>query len=461
MAKLPKWRGRTLKVIGWMCLIPICLVVLAFLIGWVGDLTATAKWEAGRQRALERVQKAKTAEFQSGYDFAVIKANAWDYYLNASGSLDSLDNRKLDSLVFKTLDIKEANRLLSKYKREITLWDSGACSRYCRTNVEYEKGYNAPIPNYIALQKMLKLALLKGRLEVASGQTRQGALTYSKALKTAMDFSGGSMLTISRMVGIVAGRHANRMIAGDIGRFDSKSLLLMQETLENTEKSWPPIHPTIDMEAISIYFAADGQDAVAFIEGGADGKVNANPIVRIVRRAGYAMLCWKQYFSVKRNLMNFSGILQQVADETSRSRSGLWSTLEPLLKRNQEGISKKAKGDVFLSIAMPNHTIFFSREFELRMGLRVLKDALILREYSLKNGKYPADLYQAVKDSPEYNDIANGLPLRYVINQDKSVLLYSVGLNLKNDEGKNFVLSEGITRSTDNEDRDDIGIKLE
>lgn len=462
MGKIPKWLGWTLKAIGWTFLILVCLVVLAVLIGWIGDQTASAKWKAGHKRALERIEKAKTAEYESGFSFTVNNANAWDYYLKSSASLDSLGNRKLDSLVFnKPFNTKEATRLLARYKKEITLWDSGACSRYCRTKVEYEKGYNAPIPNYMALQKMLKLVLLKGRLEVALGQTRQGALTYSKALKTAMDFSGGSELIIGRMVGIVAGRYVNRMIAGDIGRFDSKSLLLLQETMEKAEKAWPATYPSIGMEAVSIYVAADGQDLADYIEGANYGQSKANPLLRALSRAGYSLFCWKHFFSLKRNMMNFAAMQQRTADTAAGYRDGLWSSLEPVLEWNQEHIRKKAKGDVFATIAMPNHKQFFAREYEFRMGLRVLKDALMLKAYRMKNGKYPTNLHQAINDNPEHNDISNGLPLKYVINQDKSVWLYSVGLNLKDDGGKNFVLSEGITRSTDNEAQDDIGIKLD
>ena len=152
MNKLPKWLGRTLKAIGWLCLIPVCLVALAVFIGWIGDLTASTQWQAGRQKAQERTEKLKTSEFSSGYAFAVNYANAWDYYLKASETLDSLKTGKLDSLVFgKTFDPKEANRFLTEYKKEISLWDSGACSRYCRTPFEYEKGYTAPIPKYISL----------------------------------------------------------------------------------------------------------------------------------------------------------------------------------------------------------------------------------------------------------------------------------------------------------------------
>ena len=87
MNKTPKWLALCLKVIGWMCLIPVCLVVLAAFIGWIGDLTASSKWQAGRQRAQERLQKLKTSEFASGFDFSVNQANAWDYYLKASASL--------------------------------------------------------------------------------------------------------------------------------------------------------------------------------------------------------------------------------------------------------------------------------------------------------------------------------------------------------------------------------------
>ncbi|MDO9391416.1 MAG: hypothetical protein Q7U71_06555 [bacterium] len=443
-----------------MCLILVCLVVLAVLIGWIGDLTASSQWQAGRQRALERIQKAKIAEFQSGYDFAVIEANAWDYYLKASETLDSLKTGKLDSLVFgKTFDPKEANRFLTEYKKEISLWDSGACSRYCRTPFEYEKGYTAPIPKYISLQKILKLALIKGRAEISAGRTQQGVLTYSKALKTAMDISGGSETVIARMVGIVAGKYVKRIIVNDIDRFDTGSIILLQEAIEKAEKEWPEMHASISMEALTTYMTIDTHGHL--IEGGSIGRIDEEPMVQFIRQPAYSLLCWNHFFSLKRSMINFSSLQQKFADETKVCPEKYWSNIKPALKQNEEHIKKVAKGDIFVTIAMPNNTAFFKSEYELRMGLRVIKDALLLRNYRLKNGKYPAKLLQTVKDSPENNDIANGLPLRYVVNQDKTVWLYSVGLNLADDGGKNFVLSEGITRSTVNEAQDDIGIKLE
>jgi len=458
MNKLPKWLGWTLKVIWWMCLIPISLVVLAVLTGWVGDLTASAKWEAGRKRAEERIQNLKTLEFSSGYAFAVNEANAWDYYLKSSAPLDSLGNRKLDSLVFNTpFNPKEASKLLSQYKKEITLWDSGACSRYCRIELEYEKGLEAPIPNYAGIQKMFKLVLLKGRMEVALGQVQQGAVTYSKALKIAMDISGGSETLLNRMVGIVAGKLALRIIAGDISRFDRSSVLQLQDALKMAEKGWPPTYPSINMEAWDVYsFSNDDWDKIWN-----GSRFITSPLLGFLSRVRYSLLSWKHFFSLKRDMLSYCGLMRKLTEEAAQSKDKPWSCLAPVLKQNEEYTKKATKGEVFAAIAMPNFWNFFRREYEFRMGLRVLKDALILREYSLKNGKYPAKLDQAVKDSPENNDIADGLPLKYFINQDKSVWLYSVGLNLADDGGKNFVLSEGITRSTINEAQDDIGIKLE
>ncbi|MDO9068284.1 MAG: hypothetical protein Q7W05_07485, partial [Deltaproteobacteria bacterium] len=116
-------------------------------------------------------------------------------------------------------------------------------------------------------------------------------------------------------------------------------------------------------------------------------------------------------------------------------------------------------GDVFATIAMPNNRQFFSREYEFRMGMRALKDALMLREYRLKNGKYPTSLSQAIKDSPEYNDIADGRPLRYEL-QKNTARLYSVGLNLKDDGGQGFSLVGNQMLNLDKEVKDDLWIEL-
>ena len=353
-----------------------------------------------------------------------------------------MGNRKLDSLVFnKTFDLKEASGLLSQYKREIVIWDSGACSRYCRTQLEYEKGFSMPTPNYAAIQKMLKLALLKGRTETATGRSSQGALTYSKAIKTAMDFSGGSELPIGRMVGIVAGKSVNRVIAVDIDRCDTRATWLLQSAMEKAEKSWPDTRPTLEMQTLSLYLAFDNKNAIPFL------------------RQSF-ILCWKHYFSVKRSLIYASEVQQKILDETKVYEDKYWINIKPILEANKNRIQEATRGDFLASLSSnPSFTNLFIPEYELRIGFRLLKDALILREYRLENGKYPNSLTLVLNDSLQHNDIATGRPLQYKFKNNK-IRLYSLGLNLKDDDGEGLSLAENLVRHRDEEINDDLWIEL-
>jgi hypothetical protein len=89
---------------------------------------------------------------------------------------------------------------------------------------------------------------------------------------------------------------------------------------------------------------------------------------------------------------------------------------------------------------------FTGRIMTAEVAKRVVTTAIALKRYQLKNGNYPPSLDALV---PEFltavplDPAADGIPLRYRLNGDGTYLLYSVGLNGK-DDGGNPALEKSV-----------------
>jgi len=81
---------RVLRVFGIIILIPVVLVLLVLLIGFITDLSVTPQWKQAQQESQDYFSKIKTQRYSSGVSFAILDANAWDYYDRAVKHLDRL-----------------------------------------------------------------------------------------------------------------------------------------------------------------------------------------------------------------------------------------------------------------------------------------------------------------------------------------------------------------------------------
>jgi tetratricopeptide (TPR) repeat protein len=217
---------RVLRVFGIILLIPVVLVLLALLIGFITDLSVTPQWKQAQQASQSYFSKIKTQRYSAGVSFAILDANAWDYYARAARALEDIPAKHQEALSAfrqkgKSASFAEAETLLENYAIVFALLDSATVCRFCAVPLEYEKGQVLAEPSGLLLSELADLASLKGWVEVQKGKPREAAETYARILKMGADIAGGETAFDGQMVGLMIGKRALRQIANCLSNFDS------------------------------------------------------------------------------------------------------------------------------------------------------------------------------------------------------------------------------------------------
>jgi len=452
---------RVLRVFGIIILIPVVLVLLALLIGFITDLSVTPRWKQAQQESQDYFAKIKTQRYSSGASFATLDANAWDYYDRAAKPLDSLsgeDKRAMMTLTSSgdSFDLKLALRLIQSYTPALALLDSGAACAYCAIPYEYEQGPMMPIPKYISLQNLGKLGLIQGRAEMAQGKPRAAANSYAKVMKLGADIAGGGELFIGRMVGYSLLKLASMQVSGNLGQLDLESVLFLKETATRLEDSWPPMSSSLETECRFFFLPAVNDFDMLNLMASYVSNRSPNIIDRVVGRIFLSVLSWKHGFSMRRVLLEVEAKQMGFVQSYRVLENKPWAAVSPAIEQWETEQGKKSSLKELSDLFPPFNPRVLRRAFAYRLCFRVLKAALVVRENRLSRKKSPMPLDSLLAEDPGMRDLADDRPLYYKIKPDgRTLRLYSVGMNLRDDQGEGLELDwKG------DQDKDDIWIEV-
>jgi hypothetical protein len=375
---------RVLRVFGIIILIPVVLTLLILLVGFITDLSVSSQWKQAQQESLDYFTRIKAQRYSSGVSFATLDANAWDYYERAIKQLASLpaEDKQAMTTLFKEgepFDNKLAERLALTYAPALALVDSGTLCKYCSIPWEYEKGYDMPLPSFIQIQNLAKLAIIKGRLEMVGGNSKAAAETYARLLKLGVDIGGGGEMLIARMVGIVVGQTALKQIAQDLDQYDLGSVLLLEDVLGRLEGNWPSPLASMEAEYRLLFLpSVTGWNGIGLFVAvgnprpGFAGKAQAYGVM--------TALSWRYFFSVRRALLEGTRTGLELTQADRELKDKPWSEVRPRLLRTDSLLEKGRRRWDINSLAIPNYTRLSKRYYEFISAARVLKAGLALRE---------------------------------------------------------------------------------
>ncbi len=448
---------RVLRVFGIVILIPVVLALLILLLGFITDLSVTSQWKQAQQESQDYFSMLKTRRYSSGVSFAILDANAWDFYdraIKQSAGLSAEDKKAITALTKEgePFDLPTAERLVQAFAPTLALVDSGILCKYCAVPWEYEKGYNMPLPSFVQIQNLARLAIIKGRLEMARGNSKAAAGTYAGVFKMGADIGGGGEVLIARMVGIVIGQTALKQMARDLDQYDLGSVLLLKDVLGRLEGNWPSPLASMESEYRLLFLPSvsgwNGSSLLVALAASYPPVPESFPL-----RFVAALLSWRHLFSVRKALLEGTREGLALAREERGLRDKPWSVIHPCLAQTDSILEKRRRAWDINSLAIPNYTRLCRRYYEFISAARVLKAALALRENHWLPRKEP----ELVLTLEAYRDRANGQPLHLIpAPSGKGVRLYSVGLNLVDDAGEGSWVGE---RAKD-QGKDDIWIEV-
>lgn len=151
---------------------------------------------------------------------------------------------------------------------------------------------------------------------------------------------------------------------------------------------------------------------------------------------------WRYWWSYQNELLALKGF--QVLLDTSRFQktNASWLLAKQQLTNNLAKLAIPTNnGDSELHFAVPPWIVsgsdYFERVLTEEAKKQLAAQAIALKRYQLKYGKYPPDLAALVPEFiPEVlRDPFDGQPLRYRLNPDGTFVLYSIGSDGKDDGG--------------------------
>jgi hypothetical protein len=492
---------RVLKILGITILVIIGLVLLPLIIGFIVDLAVTPQWSKAQQESVDYFARLRSQRYKSiSLPFVTLEKNAWGYYDKASKLIDKPSHLLGNYLVNDlgeielgkdSLEVSLADSLVQKYDKAYALFDSGACCRYYTIPDEYQ---NEPAKPLVSdrIPSLARLAVIQGRLEMAEGNPRAAAEIYAKVLKMgsevgsageaysaplfASDISSGGNVFAGRLVGIDIGDAAVYQSISDLDKFDLESVSYLLNTISRVEKNWPPLDSALEakgrllllpsitgwdgLQIDHIYFiSSEPYQPGSYVIGGWPADLESDRLPSWARgvvfysflRVPSSIFAWRQLFSVRLSFLYGIKKITLMAERCRTIRPQTWKYIEPEVKAFRDTYEKDAwrlgMPAIFAHSSVDWICDYYNRYL---VEMRLLKCALWLREYKLKHKKYPDSLNAFLSSDTAYYDPDNNHPLHVTMDSTgQKIRLYSVGQNLKDDEGKNNW-----------EDKDDIWIEL-
>jgi len=112
--------------------------------------------------------------------------------------------------------------------------------------------------------------------------------------------------------------------------------------------------------------------------------------------------------------------------------------------------------DVLLNVAVPNYTSMITESLAVKEKFRLLKIAALIKLQRAKTGKFPESLDElTLTDQQIIQDSFSGERFRFRMEADE-ILIYSVGINQHDDEGKTSKYEE----DEEDEEDDDLAIRI-
>lgn len=355
------------------------------------------------------------------------------------------------------------------FMEKIALLERAGDMKYSQTvDVEHLKDqdpWNRKIPNYLSLRTLAQIRLAMARKDFENGRAEQavhGALAMLKAGSIIQHGDGGSTL-ISIMIGVSIKQSSltalNEFFSSEyIPDGDSRNVIIStlnaaRESQKPWENAWKGEYHVCssvlqEWEAGRINLAEDLMNP----KSGTESFVE-NIILGIILKPEKARRICFDFFS------------RQIRNSMAGSYADVDLTKPKLLSSSVFTISNALNGDLgaalFTSVLTPN----FVAAVQKKSLADFLVNATILRigllSYHKKAGQFPdklgALLPEFIPEIPK--DPFDGKPIRY----DKNCqIIYSVGLNLKDDGGnvQGKFNSPFVEKWSETRNRKDIVVKL-
>lgn len=422
---------KILKIIGIAVGIIIGIILLIFIIGNVVDLITAPMIKSMGEKALQQL----SAQRREGED------NAWNFYAQA---IDQIKDKALPEGTDKYLkgEVGINDDMIIAFNRHREILDfmkQGAQRPYCSIPMDYEKGIDAKLPDFVSIQKCTKLHAAQTLSAFEIGAIEDGLTNALSGITIGKHFVQGWPSLITYMIGIVITTRYLNVLETCIatGRFDKAQLAKINVTLTELERELPSMLWSIEGERdiLTITLARTPLDFAIFREL---FVISGN----VVEMFLFRILAWRSFFSLRLAVMHAIGdwgsMVAALGSDIQSNKNTAEYDVEIARKLNLPDITKYGSSNPIYQLFMPNYEGMFKRKTRAIAKIRLLNCATLLWQYRLANGKFPSSLNtldKHVTKDPFRDDTWD-----YVFT-DKIVIIRSPGYNLESGDDDDLSLT--------------------
>lgn len=429
---------KNLRIVAIIIGIPVCLILIALVIGIITDAITTPAIKAKGDSALKELIALR----KEGKD------NAWNYYSQAIALMKEKTfptdiNKYLRGEIGITDEIIVS---LNINKDVIILMEKGAMQPYCSMPLEYEKGIEMPLPVFVVLQECAKIHAAQALSALEIGVTNDGLLKTLHGLNSGKHIISGSPFLLTYMVGLVTiGRHLHVLESGvATGIFDKQQLETTSHYLAELERTLPSLLWSLEGEikTINVSLAAKPLNyesllAMEIFEGS------------IFHDIGLRIWMWRYLFSPRLATLKAIKTWDDMIATLHISAKGKEGSTEYDIiiahHVTKDEMKKHCGSNPISMLFMPNLEPMFRRKSRVLAKARLIRCAALVWKYRIEHGTFPGSL-------KEINNAAIKDPFRdgtwdYVITKH-SFELKSPGYNLvyDDDDDLSITLNKGTVR---------------
>ena len=427
---------KRLKIYGLILAIPVGLLLLIGLIGFVGDLIAKPQLNKMRKEALQYFEDFRNqgGYLKPVYNENVEEGNAWDFYAKAMEKIEKMDDeyrRDLDDFFWKGTNRDSTQLAALVYRSEQILDEArqGLKQKRYLSPIEYEKGLLSTdtFPNYKSLKMIVKLFASHGRFEQRAGRSQQAARDYLDAIRLGQDIAGGDLTFMGNVIGVVCIGIGIVNLKADLKTFsfEEEDLREISKSLHILSFTWPSLGESffdenrLDLltnpEDLEDHLRSEFPKYKDFIDSVYPSQSLHDRFVSWWRDH---LRCWATLFSVKRAYVNSMTLYQEISKDVSKMEKRSWQELKLLGEEWEKDLSENpnCKKDL-VEIILPHSSSRVLIRMEGILKLRLQGAAALTHLYYLRNQSYPSELNESDRGEMEdlFIDPMTGQPWKYKV----------------------------------------------
>ena len=374
--------------------------------------------------------------------FAAPNMTDWFVRGHASDFYDRLKNSNTVATITAERDAREYLAWSDRFQPDFNQIRTALQRPYARMDGSYERPYEIPVPNFVNMRMLSQVLVQRARCNLLLGQTSDALqdlnLLYQSRHILESPPSGKPVVLVSSMIDVaITGLYVDAIASGMKSHsWREADLIVLENQLKQIDLP-SFVCESLNEEAVgtarTLEITTSGHLSQLFAPASKTG------FFQRLKDPFFLGCCFAPRGWVYQN-MTFAARLQRRSAEGFDVTPGVFmpEKFDAAARQIDRALRHHTLWNMWAALTIPNVTKAVQMTANVQSKVNEAYIACALERYRLARGHYPDTLAalapQFMESVPE--DIIEGNPLHYRRTDDGKFLLYSVGWNRRDDNGK-------------------------